>query len=181
VCQGCVDSPPLFKSLCSITSYTPRAAGIIQKLKYRGCSRIARCLGAQLAIHVVSTSPHLLVKNPVIVPVPQTFKKTFKRGYNQAALLGKTFSRLTCIPFLPTGLKRVHEVSSMSGKPAKQRRRIIDGAFTINTLKGSRWNNIILLDDVATTLSTLNECTASIQGYFDEPREIWAVTIARSI
>lgn len=116
-----------------------------------------------------------------MVPVPQTFSKTVKRGFNQSALIAKTFTRLTGMEFNPRGLKRVRDISPLPGKGRGERREITKGSFRINSLKGREGKNIILLDDVATTLSTLNECARAVNEGSGGKGCVSALTVARSL
>ncbi len=149
-------------------------------MKYGRDSRVARCIGAQLAIYVTRAAPFLLEKACVIIPVPLSLGKLFTRGFNQSELMGKNLSRLTGIPLAASALRRVAEFSSLAGKSAKERRLLAREAFRINSLNRRAHENIILLDDVATTLETLNACTKEIKSAWGSGVTVYGLTASRS-
>ncbi len=181
ICSECRAAPPQFTRLISLTPYTSFVAEKIRQMKYRGHSHIARCMGAQLALFIGEKHPHIIESSSRVVPVPQTFFKTVKRGFNQSALIAKTFTRLTGMEFVPCGLKRIRDISPLPGKGMWERRELTRGSFRINSLKGGEGKNIILLDDVATTLSTLNECARALDVGSEDKIRVSAITVARSL
>jgi ComF family protein len=180
ICSECVKSPPLFTSLYSLSPYTPRVRALIHQMKYGKDSKVAKCLGSQLAIYVIRVAPFLIEENSVIIPVPLTFRKHFTRGFNQTDLMGKNLSRLTGIPFMPRALRRVAEFSPQAGRMAKERQLLTQEVFRINSLNTRAYKNIILLDDVATTLATLNACTKEIMNACGNGVSVYGFIASRS-
>lgn len=93
----------------------------------------------------------------VLVPVPLYSSKLKKRGYNQSEILakelGKRFGFKT-----QNLLKRVRDTKTQVGLKVEERKLNIKGAFEIIDHKSSIINqSIFLVDDVATTGSTLLE------------------------
>lgn len=149
-------------------------------MKYGKDSKVAKCLGSQLAIYVTRVAPFLIEEDSVIIPVPLTFRKLFTRGFNQSDLMGKKLSRLTGIPFMPRALRRLVEFSPQAGKMAKERRLLTQEVFRINSLNTRAYKNIILLDDVATTLATLNACTKEIMNAYGNGVSAYGLIASRS-
>lgn len=149
-------------------------------MKYLKDSTVAKCLGRQLAFFLTRAAPFLIGDYSVIIPVPLTLGKLFKRGFNQSALMGKHLARLTDIHYMPRGLRRVAEFSPQAGRPAGDRPLLTEGVFRIHSLNLEGRNNIILIDDVATTLATLNACTKALLDAFGKRISVFAVTAARS-
>ncbi len=92
----------------------------------------------------------------VILPAPMHSRKRRQRGYNQSELLAREIGRLTGIP-VETGLLRVTRIIR-SQKELGRRERL-------QNLRGSvaarepfpRYSSVLLVDDVYTTGSTLDE------------------------
>lgn len=134
-----------------------------------------------MAILLTARSPFLLHDRSVIVPVPITFKKIYKRGFNQSALIAKSLATLSGVPSFPGGLQRIVEFHPQTGRGRLERKRAMKEVFLINSLNMEGRKNIILLDDVATTLSTLNACTREIQRRFGQSLKVFGITAARSL
>jgi len=96
----------------------------------------------------------------VIVPVPLFESKLRKRGYNQSEILAKELGKRLNIP-VKNLLKRTRDTKTQVGLKVEDRKKNIKNAFSIQSqisnLK-SQMPNILLVDDVVTTGSTLLEC-----------------------
>ena len=91
-----------------------------------------------------------------ITSVPISRQRFLNRGYNQAELIAKQISELLDIPYVPCIYKHKHTIAQSLLKKSK-RINNIRGAFIADS---QRVNNkrILLLDDIITTGSTMNEC-----------------------
>jgi ComF family protein len=181
VCSDCRTHPPPFSALYSLAPYTVHVKKIIHRLKYERNYRVGKCLGAQLTIHLASTAPFLISEKSVILPVPITFRKQVIRGFNQVAVMGKTVSRLTLMKFSQRAIRRIATPSGQTGKSERERAILVKGVFRINSLNPCGLENIILLDDVGTTLSTLRECSREIICSTRGKIKVYGLTVARSI
>ncbi len=123
-----------------------------------------------------------LIQNAdLIVPVPLHPRRLFKRGYNQAAILSNRLSHLTGIPTNPCLLERTHHTPSQGHLTPKARQENLKGAFAVSkkytaSIKGQR---ILLVDDVMTTGTTLNECAKALKK--GGATEVTALVLARAI
>ena len=88
--------------------------------------------------------------------VPVHFFRKFKRGYNQTEILAKELSSLFCVPCINL-LKKKHYTKKLAGLSATERRKTVKDSFIAIKSKGS-YNDILLIDDVITTSSTITEC-----------------------
>ncbi|MBD3299842.1 MAG: hypothetical protein GF347_00640 [Candidatus Moranbacteria bacterium] len=95
----------------------------------------------------------------LVVPVPIHKKKLKKRGFNQSRLLAeiliKNFGELNLCDCL--NRKEYHADQAKLDK--NRRIRNLAGAMDIKNNRDLNGEVIILIDDVATTGSTLNECS----------------------
>ena len=97
----------------------------------------------------------------VIIPVPIHKKKLRQRGFNQAELMAKPLSKAWGLVFDKKALIRTKSTSAMSSLDPLERRANVAGAFVID--KGQEGvvkdKSILLVDDVYTTGSTVDECS----------------------
>jgi len=92
----------------------------------------------------------------LLVPIPLHISKLKKRGYNQSELLAKELSERLDIPYRNDILERVKKTKEQKKQSAEQRQKNMVGAFHIRQ-NGVKLKSIILVDDVYTTGSTINE------------------------
>jgi ComF family protein len=97
-------------------------------------------------------------KPDVIIPVPLHRSRLRSRGFNQAVLLGELFSSRLSIPMQLDGLERIRPTEPQIELSAEDRRNNVKGAFAVKRPDRIQGKRILLLDDVMTTGSTVNEC-----------------------
>lgn len=115
----------------------------------------------------------------VIIPVPLHYTRLIKRRYNQSSLLANELSKLTNIEVDLHNLIKGKRTKAQVDCNGNERLINVKDAFylkDINKLKGKR---VLLVDDVLTTGSTLNECAKAIK--IAKPKSIDALTVSRSI
>lgn len=91
-----------------------------------------------------------------ILSVPIHLKKWQQRGFNQAHLIASAFNKRTKLPYLDSALVRSSYSESQVGQSGKLRRKLLKNAFDISKEVDTFPSNIILIDDVITTGSTVN-------------------------
>ena len=97
----------------------------------------------------------------LIIPIPMHKAKEKKRGYNQAALLAKGISKRMDVPLDQKLMMRTRITKPMNKMNPQERRENIKDAFTLRPekVKMVKDKTIILVDDIFTTGSTLDECS----------------------
>jgi ComF family protein len=93
----------------------------------------------------------------VIVPVPLHPARQRERGFNQASLLADLLSAHTSIPCSPQ-LKRIRYTTTQTALDRSERMENLHNAFRLRKNADVRGLRVLLVDDVLTTGSTLNEC-----------------------
>ena len=114
-----------------------------------------------------------------IVPVPLHWTRRLKRKYNQAGLLGEFIGRQKKIPFCPNILIRSKVTESQGHKKKREREKNIKNAFRVTYPDRIRGKSVLLVDDVMTTGSTLNECAKMLKK--SGARSVKAITVYRTI
>lgn len=143
--------------------------GLIKACKYRFVQEIAPELGIVLAQKIKVRQ----LKDFAVVPVPLSKRRERWRGFNQAVEIGQTVSRelgLECHQCL----KRVKHKKAQAKLSEEERQRNMNDCFEIIGIIPQR---IILIDDVITTGSTLNECARMLR--LAGAKEIIAAVLAK--
>ncbi len=96
--------------------------------------------------------------NSIVVPVPLAHKRLQERGYNQAALLAKSFAWYAQLKYEENGLKRVKETPPLYNLNRQERQQVMSGVFMLGDtfIKNKHQSPIILVDDIYTTGTTVN-------------------------
>lgn len=98
----------------------------------------------------------------VLVPVPMHISAKRKRGYNQAEILAKELGRQTGIPVRCDVLKKIKKTANQKELDYRARRSNLKGAFAVCRAP-LPWKCVLLVDDVYTTGSTVNEAAAVLK------------------
>jgi competence protein ComFC len=93
----------------------------------------------------------------VIMPVPLHPTRQRERGFNQAGLLAELLSAQTSIPVKPL-LERTRYTTTQTALDRSERMENLHNAFRLRKKADVRGLRVLLVDDVLTTGSTLNEC-----------------------
>lgn len=112
-----------------------------------------------------------------IVPIPLHIKKMKKRGFNQSEELAKELSKDLEIPFLNNILERIKNTTSQAELSKEERIINASNAFICRNPKTIKDKKILLIDDVFTTGSTMEECAKTLKQ--SGAKEVWGMTIAR--
>lgn len=93
-----------------------------------------------------------------LLPVPLTPQRERTRGYNQSRELAQGISAMTGIPILDRAVMRIHFSESQTRQTPADRRRNVEGAFTLAQPEAVRGRHVMVVDDVVTTGSTMQAC-----------------------
>ncbi len=98
----------------------------------------------------------------VIVPVPIHRRRLFFRGFNQSLELARLLACRVTLPVAAGALKKNRPTPPQRGLARKERMENVKNSFAADpgTCRGKQ---ILLLDDVLTTGSTLTACTREIK------------------
>ncbi len=111
-----------------------------------------------------------------VVPVPMHKKEWNNRGFDQVASLAKELALVLDLPYTPV-LKKITHTQPQKELSAVRRRGNLLGVFdVVGEVSGRTY---LLVDDVTTTGSTLDECAKMLKIYGAD--EVYAVTGAAAL
>jgi ComF family protein len=105
----------------------------------------------------------LLDRVSVIMPVPLHCERLRQREFNQSLLLADQIGRVLGIPVSYTNLIRTTSSQAQTSLSRKSRLKNLRGAFTVRYPHEIRKQRVLLIDDVFTTGTTVNECAKSLR------------------
>ena len=137
-------------------------------LKYKNRKTLAEPLAWMLFQKFSEMFPDFKNTSFVVIPIPLHKNKLRRRGFNQAELLAREFSRLSHISLLTNSLLKIKETPAQVDAPDRETRlKNLEGAFAADSKKltayGLQHKAIILIDDVSTTGATLIHASAALQ------------------
>jgi len=124
-----------------------------------------------------------LAADVVVVPVPLHRRKLRQRGFNQTELIAKEALKLQPwkgrLSLGPSVLERRRETQSQTGLTRHQRRENMRGAFVVVRSEEIAGREILLVDDVFTTGTTVSECARVLRRA--GASKVWVATVARTL
>ena len=182
VCRWCRQYPQGFDSLRSPFLFGGPVREAIHRLKYKGERTAAETLGALMAEHLElrfssrwpgSGWPATF---DALIPAPLHPRRLRSRGYNQSALLAREIGRALDLPVREDLLARIRNTRpQVETQSPQERRDNVAGSFACQP--GATGLTALLIDDVATTGSTLSECAIALKNA--GAASVYALTLAR--
>ena len=120
-----------------------------------------------------------LKKYDIIIIVPISRQRKKERGYNQSELIAKEISRIIEVPIARKILKKNKNTVSQSTLNKKQREENAKGVFEVKNASEIFNKKILIIDDVYTTGSTVNECANILIQAGTKRTNIGILTIAK--
>lgn len=172
ICGACLKQPPRFDATVSCFAYAFPVDAMMQALKYGGRLSIANMSGEFLAARVAGRPlPDLLI------PMPMHPHRLKERGFNQAAEIARTVSRITGVPLATEAVIRTRETKPQASLPLANRKRNMRNAFACTQdFSGKR---VVILDDVMTSGTSLDELAGTLKKVGAVEVECW--TVARTL
>ncbi len=164
--------------LFTMSSYDSFLSDVIRLIKYRPSNRLMRSLLHE--IEECCDVRSVINSDDIVIPVPMHSSRQKKRGFNQAELLAEKIAAMTGADFSPA-LQRIRATRPQADCNEDERLTNLDDAFSLAPgLVQSAFarRRLILIDDVATTGTTLQQC-ANILGRLS-PTKVVGLVISHS-
>jgi ComF family protein len=156
ICIDCAYVRYHFEQAVSVLHYTPEIKQLIHRFKYGGISYLSRTLGWWMA---EAFNQRCGWDVDVIVPVPLHPRRQRQRGFNQSALLAREMGRYIGVAVNERVLIRKKYTPAQAGLSKFQRMQNLQDAFEVRKPEAVRGKSVLLVDDVFTTGSTVDECS----------------------
>lgn len=141
----------------SLFIYDDIISDLIHRFKFKNHPAIGKGLSKIMANEINLDLPQI----DYIIPVPIHKARKRDRGFNQSEILAKNLAQKFQIPLRTDLLKRIRNTKPQWLLDFHERKRNLIGAFSCKNVSGK---NIILLDDIFTTGTTINECSQMLKN-----------------
>ena len=98
-----------------------------------------------------------------IIPVPISKKRNKERGYNQSMLIAEEIANKTNLELVNNCLIKTKNIIEQSKLNKEDRQQNIQGVYNLQNARLIINKKILLIDDIYTTGSTVNECCKILQ------------------
>jgi ComF family protein len=176
VCPACADKTSLDSLICICRYQDEIVQKAIHALKYQYASSLKEFF-YKLFSEYFQKYHFFDDKKYVIIPVPLHKKKQRQRGFNQSELLATELAKILKIKLIADNLTRVKHTESQMTLPGKARENNVKDAFAIKNPLEISGQSVILIDDVYTTGSTMNEAAKVLKK--SKARQVNGFVIAR--
>jgi ComF family protein len=181
LCQNCLEKlqPPKkqnFPWIVSLGNYHDKnMEHIMRHIKRQPNERAASILAKAFSDMIMNRPVD--PSSWIIIPIP-IYKNRFReRGYNQSELLAKPIATLFGFPVSIKTLVKIKQTKKQgTSKSKEERAQNISGSFAVKNNKHIINKNVILIDDIATTGSTLSEARKTLLAA--GARRVMAWTVA---
>ena len=112
-----------------------------------------------------------------IIPVPISKKRNKERGYNQSMLIAEEIANKTNLELVNNCLIKTKNIIEQSKLNKEDRLQNIQGVYSLQNERLITKQKILLVDDIYTTGSTVNECCKILQQA--NPKTIGVLVLAK--
>jgi ComF family protein len=180
-CARCRGRRAPFKMFRSLYRYESPLREMIHLFKFEGMLDLGRELGVRLADWAAGRGG--IGDADYVVPVPLHPLRRIARGFNQSRLLAEAVAARLGMPRprpgSPWELRRRRNTPPQSTLEPEARRGNVKGAFEARFPPALRGKKVLLIDDVATTETTVRECARVLRRA--GAVEAVVITLARSV
>jgi len=149
---------------------------LVVRMKYGKEERLAAYLGRRMADEIVgagSSRPY-----DFIVPIPLHIDRLRERGFNQALLLAREIGKVLDVEVDPFLMVKKRPTPPQAALTSEERRKNLKGVFDLKKGASVKDKRILLVDDVYTTGTTIEEASKILLSAGAE--EVETVVLARA-
>ncbi len=154
-CASCRSERPYYDRGFALVEYDEPAKSIFHQIKFERKPWLF-----EIYTHLLTQSFSSFFNDyELIIPVPLDRARERKRGFNQALMIAKMIKRIHSSELaIEKIVKKTKHTAPQSQLKREHRLNNLTGAFKLAQPKAVAGKNILLIDDIFTTGSTINEC-----------------------
>jgi len=137
-------------------AYSKKMKKIVQMMKFEDISILADSFSNTLADLL-----RKVVDQPIVVPIPLSKERFKYRGYNQSRWIAESLCQKTGWKIIELLNRKPTDFSQVEVDSKAARKKNIKGVFSVNKI--SIPEEVVLLDDVITTGSTMEEACRTLK------------------
>ncbi len=158
LCGWCRRHPPAYHRALIAYAYQSPLKEAIGLLKYHGKTRLALPLA-----RLITRAGDPPATIDAIVAVPLHPQRLREREFNQSLLLARHLGRHWHLPVLANILRRTKLTQPQTSLARRERLKNLRRCFAVTTPSVIEGKTLLLVDDVFTTGTTVNECAKTLR------------------
>ena len=170
-CKSCRKKGVRFDKIQSIFIYSGAVSILISRMKYNKVRHLAEILGSFMA----RNAERGLVEGRSVVFPPMHFSDKIMRGFNQSEILAERVASFNKLKFDWRLLKKRRKTEHQADLDFEKRITNLRDSFELT--RSVKNESFLIVDDVCTTSSTINEIAALLKRNGAE--SVNALTLAR--
>lgn len=162
-CAACRTTPKRgLETTVALLRYRGAGRRLLHRVKYAKREDLGAPLGRALGARVLETGPEQGRPAPdLVVPIPLHWWRRWRRGFNQAALVGEGVAAVLDRPVVEA-LARRKATPALFGIEREAREAVVSGAFAVRAPAEVRGATVLLVDDIRTSGATLRAAAAAL-------------------
>ncbi|MBU1164252.1 ComF family protein, partial [Patescibacteria group bacterium] len=160
--KSCLPSSSLDGIIAASLYKEPIIKTAIHNYKYQGAKDISQVLSWLIVDYLNNIKTKPLGKIDLVIPVPLHKKKFLQRGFNQTAEIAQQVCNYFDWQYGDYLLRNKY-TKTQTKQNAKERQLNVNEVFQLKDNINVKGKNIVLIDDVITTGSTLQECANTLK------------------
>lgn len=157
-CPTCKKGLRHFDSATAPLLYSYPISNLIRKFKYENAKYLAKPFAKFLFNEYILSS----YTPDIVLPVPMFHTRVAERGYNHSELLAREFCAKTNLMLDTKSFVRIVETKQQAKMNKAEREENLMGAFRVGNIQAIKDKSVLLIDDIFTTGTTLDECAKTL-------------------
>jgi len=142
---------------------------LIKAFKYNNRPELANIFAEKLT-HKLKNADF---RPGMLIPVPLHKHRQRERGYNQSLEFASSLGKLLRITVNSSLCRRIIDTQQQSSLPMNTRKNNVKGAFKLSHI--NPFDYVVIVDDVITTGSTVNEIATLLKKSGCRRVDVWAI------
>ena len=173
VCSECIDKHSYYKKCYCVLSYDGDILGKISEIKKDKKKYYIEPFASLMA----DKFKEINIDFDLILPIPITSDRLSDRGFNQAEELAKEINKISHKVYNNILLKS-RDTYHQTGLGREERMNNLNDSFMVTDKKLVKGKVILLVDDIYTTGSTINESAKTLKSA--GAKEVYALCLCRT-
>ena len=176
-CDTCQRREYGFDMARACYEYNSASRKIVTDLKYRKKKFVVPFMATEMLLKLEEFG----AMPDIIIPVPISRNRRKERGFNQTELIADEMSSITGdkLPVVNDLIEKVVDSVPQAQLSGAQRLNNLAGAFRLSRRESLKGKRVLIVDDVYTTGSTVNEVAKIVRKL--HPDEIYVLTFAKTV
>lgn len=177
-CSRCREHRWHFSNIVALGHYRGKLREAVILCKKLRSEHLRYALAQRLAAQLIERFPYDATRDPLIIPVPYHWTRTFARTAATAHSLAELLGFHTGWSVAPRLASRVRKTAKQGMLSLTERKQNVRGAFRMTKKTSLAGRHVFIVDDVVTSGATVDELAKQLRA--SKPAEITVVAIARA-